>query len=85
MFLKRKSRIFFVALLFFFSLLAVYCFPMKFHVVQAKGRILYKCVSTAQVNTAEEYESLLNDMAGEGWEFDHIILKANIATFRKSR
>lgn len=85
MFRKPRSKALFAALLFLFSLFVVYCFPLTSHGVRAKGRILYKCVSTEQVNTAKEYETLLNDMAGEGWEFDHIILKANIATFRKSR
>ena len=85
MFRKPKPRTMSAAFLFMFCLFVVCCLPLKSHMARAKGVILYKCVSTQQINTAEEYEGLLNKMAGDGWEFDHIILKANIATFKRLR
>ena len=49
----------------------------------AGSKIQYKVVSTKSINTAEEYESLLNEMSNKGWTFDHVIVLANWVTFRK--
>jgi hypothetical protein len=43
----------------------------------------YKVVSTGSANTVYEYEKQLNDMAFQGWEFDHMIPGREWAVFRK--
>lgn len=51
--------------------------------VNAARLFKYKVVSMGSANTVYEYEKLLNDMAFQGWEFDHLILENEWAIFRK--
>jgi len=43
----------------------------------------YKVVSIGTANTVYEYEKQLNDMAFQGWTFDHMISGREWAIFRK--
>jgi len=43
----------------------------------------YKVVSIGTANTVYEYEKQLNDMAFQGWTFDHILPGRAWAVFRK--
>jgi len=43
----------------------------------------YKVVSIGTANTVYEYEKQLNDMAFQGWTFDHLVLGREWAVFRK--
>jgi hypothetical protein len=43
----------------------------------------YKVVSMGAANTVYEYEKLLNDMAFQGWEFDHMVIEREWAIFKK--
>ena len=43
----------------------------------------YKVVSLGPANTVYEYEKLLNDMAFQGWEFDHTVIEKAWVVFRK--
>jgi hypothetical protein len=49
----------------------------------AGGKIKYKVVSARSIDTAEQYESLLNEMTNKGWTFDHVVGMAGFVTFRK--
>ena len=52
----------------------------------AQTRVQYRVVSTAMANTTAAYEKLLNDMANQGWLFDHDLQLAEagaVAVFRK--
>ncbi len=51
--------------------------------VDAARLLKYKVVSMGAANTVYEYEKLLNDMAFQGWEFDHLIFEKAWAIFRK--
>jgi len=51
--------------------------------VDAARLFKYKVVSMGSANTVYEYEKLLNDMAFQGWEFDHLVLEKQWAIFRK--
>ena len=51
--------------------------------VNAARLFKYKVVSMGSANTDYEYEKLLNDMAYQGWEFDHMVLEKGWAIFRK--
>ncbi len=51
--------------------------------VNAARFFKYKVVSMGSANTVYEYEKLLNDMAFQGWEFDHMIFEKAWAVFRK--
>ena len=51
--------------------------------VNAGGLVKYKVVSTGSANTVYEYEKLLNDMAFQGWEFDHLVIEREWAVFKK--
>ena len=41
--------------------------------VDAARLFKYKVVSVGSANTVYEYEKLLNDMAFQGWQFDHMV------------
>jgi len=43
----------------------------------------YKVVSVGTANTVYEYEKQLNDMAFQGWTFDHMVPAHEWAVFRK--
>ncbi len=43
----------------------------------------YKVVSIGTANTVYEYEKQLNDMAFQGWTFDHTVPRREWAVFRK--
>ena len=43
----------------------------------------YKVVAMEAANTVYEYEKLLNDMAYQGWTFDHMIVEKHWAIFKK--
>jgi len=43
----------------------------------------YKVVSVGTANTVYEYEKQLNDMAFQGWTFDHMIAGREWAVFKK--
>ena len=52
----------------------------------AQTRVQYRVVSTGMVNSTAAYEKLLNDMANQGWVFDHDLQLAEagtVAVFRK--
>ena len=51
--------------------------------VNAAKLFKYKVVSMGSANTVYEYEKLLNDMAYQGWEFDHMVFEREWAIFRK--
>ena len=51
--------------------------------VKATAKLQYKVVSAKPIKTCAEYEELLNEMASQGWVFDHFIEAADIAVFRK--
>jgi hypothetical protein len=51
--------------------------------VSAARLFKYKVVTMGSANTVYEYEKLLNDMAYQGWEFDHVIPIREWAVFRK--
>ena len=51
--------------------------------VDAARLFKYKVVAMGSANTVYEYEKLLNDMAFQGWEFDHLVLEKQWAIFRK--
>ncbi len=51
--------------------------------VNAAKLFKYKVVSTGSANTVYEYEKLLNDMAFQGWEFDHMVFEKEWAIFRR--
>lgn len=51
--------------------------------VNAAKLFKYKVVSMGPANTVYEYEKLLNDMAFQGWEFDHLVLEQAWVIFRK--
>ena len=51
--------------------------------VNADGMVKYKVVSTGSANTVYEYEKLLNDMAFQGWKFDHRVASREWAVFKK--
>jgi hypothetical protein len=51
--------------------------------VSAARLFKYKVVTMGSANTVYEYEKLLNDMAYQGWEFDHVIPSREWAVFRK--
>ena len=50
---------------------------------QADPRVQYKVLSAKLVRTPIQYEQLLNDMAAQGWEFDHTLETAGMLVFRK--
>ncbi len=52
-------------------------------VVTAGSLVKYKVVSTGSANTVYEYEKVLNDMAFQGWEFDHAVVTREWAVFKK--
>ena len=52
-------------------------------VVNAKSKIQYKVVSLKPVITTAELEKLLNDMANQSWEVDHVMLDKKMAIFKK--
>ncbi len=39
----------------------------------AAAKAHYKVVSIVKINSPQSYEKLLNDMADQGWNFDHIL------------
>lgn len=43
----------------------------------------YKVVSVGTANTVYEYEKQLNDMAFQGWTFDHMVPDREWVVFRK--
>ena len=51
--------------------------------LKATTKVQYKVVSAKPIKTCAEYEDLLNEMASQGWLFDHFIEAADIAVFRK--
>lgn len=51
--------------------------------VNAAKLIKYKVVTMGPANTVYEYEKLLNDMAFQGWEFDHLVFDKEWVVFRK--
>ncbi|MCP3952195.1 MAG: hypothetical protein GY697_08275 [Desulfobacterales bacterium] len=51
--------------------------------VNAARLFKYKVVSTGSANTVYEYEKLLNDMAFQGWELDHMVSEKEWAVFKK--
>jgi hypothetical protein len=51
--------------------------------VNAEGMVKYRVVTTGAANTVYEYEKLLNDMAFQGWEFDHRVASREWAIFKK--
>ena len=51
--------------------------------VNAARLFNYKVVTMGSANTVYEYEKLLNDMAFQGWEFDHLVIDRQWAVFRK--
>ena len=51
--------------------------------VNAANLFKYKVVSMGPANTVYEYEKLLNDMAFQGWEFDHTVFGKDWVVFRK--
>ena len=51
--------------------------------VSAARLYKYKVVTIGPANTVYEYEKLLNDMAFQGWAFDHLVPKSEWAVFRK--
>ena len=51
--------------------------------VNAARLFKYKVVSMGSANTVYEYEKLLNDMAFQGWEFDHMVFEREWAIFKK--
>ena len=51
--------------------------------VDAARLFKYKVVSMGSANTVYEYEKLLNDMAFQGWQFDHMVPERQWAVFRK--
>ena len=51
--------------------------------VDAARLLKYKVFSIGAANTVYEYEKLLNDMAFQGWEFDHLVLEQEWAIFKK--
>ena len=51
--------------------------------VDAARLFKYKVVSMGSANTVYEYEKLLNDMAFQGWEFDHRVTAEEWAVFKK--
>jgi len=51
--------------------------------VNAARLFRYKVVAIGPANTVYEYEKLLNDMAFQGWEFDHLVFENEWVVFRK--
>ena len=51
--------------------------------VSAAKLFKYKVVTMGSANTVYEYEKLLNDMAFQGWEFDHLVVEKQWTVFRK--
>ena len=56
--------------------------PGPSSVIAAK-LLKYKVVSMGAANTVYEYEKLLNDMAFQGWEFDHMVIEREWVIFKK--
>jgi hypothetical protein len=50
---------------------------------KATSGVQYKVVSAKMIKTCAQYEDLLNEMASQGWVFDHFIEAADIAVFKK--
>lgn len=51
--------------------------------VSAAKLYKYKVVTVGSANTVYEYEKLLNDMAYQGWEFDHSVPTREWAVFKR--
>ncbi len=51
--------------------------------VNAGNLVQYKVVSAGSANTVYEYEKLLNNMAFQGWQFDHAVAGKSWAVFKK--
>ena len=50
----------------------------------AAGKVQYKVVSASNINTPAQYEQLLNQMADQGWTFDHVVAIADMeVVFRR--
>lgn len=49
----------------------------------AAGKVQYKVVSGGPINTIQDYEKLLNQMADQGWVFDHVVEQPQWLVFRK--
>ena len=51
--------------------------------VKAISGVQYKVVSAKTIKTCAQYEDLLNEMASQGWVFDHFIEAADIAVLKR--
>ena len=62
---------------------ALMMIPTKNEVLSAAKIYKYKVVSVGTANTVYEYEKQLNDMAFQGWTFDHTVAGREWVVFRK--